>query len=171
VSRIACKQAHLLDNTVISGFFRGYSGAMTWTMHLMFLILSFTVSTTTCATESQSSSNICNCPHIHSDSLPSSVHNAVILSVTGRVGSSNLLSMLGSHPQIKDLGEIFISSMFHSKKLPPNYNSPIKSPASSAMKQRLMSHIKKSFLPSNEVPKVHRLASIKFWHAWENVSN
>lgn len=98
--------------------------------------------------------------------------NAVILSATGRVGSSNLLSMLGSHPYIRDIGEIFIASKFHSLKLAPNINSPKTSPASPAARQRIIAHIKKSLLPSDTSVSpamfVHRLASVKFWHAWEN---
>lgn len=101
----------------------------------------------------------------------SSPSNAVILSATGRVGSSNLLEMLGSHHSIRDIGEIFISSRFRSSKLPPNYMSPHDSPASSSMKQRLISHIKRSFSSNTAAQSsIVNLASVKFWHAWENVS-
>ena len=124
--------------------------------------------------------NLCSCPYTQSEKKEVTF-NAVILSATGRVGSSNLLSMLGSHQYIQDIGEIFIASRFRSQKLPPNINSPKNSPASSAVKQRIISHIKQSLLPkggnkfrgketsvSSSTSLVHRLASVKFWHAWEN---
>jgi hypothetical protein len=129
--------------------------------------------------------DLCSCPHTPAVSSTASqefTYNAVILSATGRVGSSNLLAMLGSHPNIKDTGEIFIASSFRSQNLPPNIHSPVTSPASKATKRRIISHIKDSLLPnyrkgnkdtgttgaSSLSPKLHRLASVKFWHAWAN---
>ena len=110
----------------------------------------------------------CKCPQTSKESAC----NVVILSATGRVGSSNLLSMLGTHQYIRDIGEIFIASKFRSQKLPPNINSPKTSPASPAHKKRITSHIKKHMFPdSDDVEStsfVHRVASVKFWHAWEN---
>jgi hypothetical protein len=124
--------------------------------------------------------DLCTCSHTLSTS---DTYNAVILSATGRVGSSNLLSMLGSHKSIQDVGEIFISSKFHSQKLPPDASSPKLSPASAVMKQRIVAHIRQSLLPKKRITpasasaslegvlSVRRIsvASVKFWHAWELV--
>ena len=152
-----------------------------WTILLLLLLLLWFQASTHGRSVTRISEDLCI---RHSSSFVSSidpqhVSNVVILSATGRVGSSNLLSMLGSHPHIDDLGEIFIAARFRSQKLSPNINSPKKAPASSTQKQRIATHIRKSFSSGQHVHNsrneksslsstIHRLASVKFWHAWEN---
>ena len=117
--------------------------------------------------------DLCSCPLFQSERDDFQVGNVVILSATGRVGSSNLLAMLGSHPRIRDLGEIFIASQFRSLGLPLNKKSPRETPAPGHHKRRMVTHIIERMKSSHsrlrsESGTLNRLASVKFWHAWEN---
>jgi hypothetical protein len=98
--------------------------------------------------------------------------NIAIISMNGRVGSSNLLEMLGSSNFI-NVGEIFMHRRFTSLNLPPNINSPKQFPAEENHKTKMIKYIEKSFQPQSNRPnkyysKRNIIASIKFWHAWMN---
>jgi hypothetical protein len=104
---------------------------------------------------------------VDQSSIPSSVtpiapRNIVIFSATGRVGSTNLLSMFRG--RLKNIGEIFIS--FRSKNLPPDPSSPLTHPSDDNHRRRIDAHIRRAFVVTN--PNIHLVASIKFWHAWSN---
>ena len=97
----------------------------------------------------------------------SPLSNIAIFSATGRVGTTNMLTMLAYHSNVVNVGEIFMSSSFKSANLPPNNMSPKQHPASVAMQNHLVSRIK-STLRRNRDGHSRMLASIKFWHAWSN---
>jgi hypothetical protein len=104
-------------------------------------------------------------PHTSS----SSTGNIVIFSATGRVGSTNLLSMFRG--RLKNIGEIFLS--FPSKNLPPDPSSPINHPSDENHRHRIDDHIRRAFVVDPKIAKLtgrtfHLVASIKFWHAWSN---
>ena len=92
-----------------------------------------------------------------------------MFSVTGRVGSSNLLGMLNSG-SISSVGEIFSYKNFKSRGLDPNIHSAEQYPASSDHKMSMIVHIRRVFKASRSSARTvpHLLASIKFWHAWVN---
>lgn len=96
------------------------------------------------------------------------IGHVVLLSVSGRVGSSNLLSML-NQGLVASIGEIFSEKMFHSRGLAPDVHSPKRSPAQPKHEARMIDHIRRAFnTPKSYHDETHKLASIKFWHAWIN---
>lgn len=116
------------------------------------------------------------------------INNIIIYSPTGRISSTNILSMFNGiikinnniELNINNIGEIFISTRFKSLNLEPNNESPKKYPANNNHKEMIIKHIYHSFhkqqqqsqqqqeKQSQQFQQEHYIGSIKFYHAWEN---
>eukprot|EP01041_Mallomonas_annulata_P000818 gene818-1594_t len=91
----------------------------------------------------------------------SHIHN------TSRVGSSNLMHMLGRHMNIENLGEIFLPELFDSPKLLPKSDSVKKHPANEVLQTKIATYIRRSLSPDRLHGK-RGIVNVKFWHAWSN---